>query len=551
MSGPTSVGELLADAALRAPDALLVVGEHEGTTADLDRAADVWARRLAAAGVLPGQHVGILLDPRIELLEVMFGAARLGAVVVPISDRLKAAELRFLVAHADLTFLVTTDAGKPFVDFPELLDQGLGLPGPDGRRPAAPLLQHVVMLGEDRPGYTSLAELDQLVAADRSVDVRVAAGAAAVRPEDPAYVMYTSGTSADPKGCLLSHGAWVQQGAAIGRDRYELDRDSIFWTPLPLFHNGGIATLMACLDAGCGYIHTGRFSADRGIDFLARYRCTHAIPTFETIWLPILEHPRRDEYDLSTLQVVLNAGTPESLRQMQAKLPWVTQLSNYGSTEATGHMSMATRQDDLVARTETCGLPLPGMEVRIADPETGALLPPNARGEIQFRGTMCFIGYYHAAPGVAEAAFTDDGWFHTGDAGTVDETGHIAFHGRLKDMLKVGGENVSAAEVEAFLNTHPAVRLAQVVGAPDDRYTEVPVAFIELVPGTTLTEQDVIDACIDQIATFKIPRYVRFVDEWPMSGTKIQKFVLRERIATELQDAGQTLAPSPRASSAS
>ena len=184
----------------------------------------------------------------------------------------------------------------------------------------------------------------------------------------------------------------------------------------------------------------------------------------------------------------------------------------------------------------------PGMEIKIIDPETGAERPPGEVGELCFRGYARFEGYYKD-PDLTAASIDDEGWFHSGDLGVVDEEGRFKYTGRLKDMLKVGGENVSALEVEDYLLRHEAVSIVQVVSAPDSRYVEVPAAFVQLRPGASATEEELIDFCVGKIATFKVPRYVRFVEEWPMSGTKIQKFVLRERIARELEEKGIGEAP--------
>jgi fatty-acyl-CoA synthase len=190
---------------------------------------------------------------------------------------------------------------------------------------------------------------------------------------------------------------------------------------------------------------------------------------------------------------------------------------------------------------------MPGMRCRVVDPETGVERPPGVDGELWFRGPNAFDGYFRD-PGGTAAAFDADGWFHSGDVVVADAEGRLAFRSRLKDMLKVGGENVAAAEVEGHLLRHPAVGIVAVVAAPDAHYVEVPAAFVQLADGATATEEELIAFCLDAIATFRVPRYVRFVDEWPMSGTKIKKFVLRERIADELKRRGITEAPRLRSS---
>ena len=217
-------------------------------------------------------------------------------------------------------------------------------------------------------------------------------------------------------------------------------------------------------------------------------------------------------------------------------------VSCFGQTECCAFLSLSELDDSLELRTTTGGLPMPGMECEVHDPDTLELLPPGSTGELWYRGPMAFDGYFRDAE-MSEALFDERGYFRTGDVARIDEGGRVTFVSRVKDMLKVGGENVAAAEVEGYLLTHPAVNMAQVVAAPDAKYVEVPAAFILLKPGETVLEQDIINFCRGKIATFRVPRYVRFVDEWPMSGTKVKKYVLRERIAKELTDAGITHAP--------
>jgi fatty-acyl-CoA synthase len=302
-------------------------------------------------------------------------------------------------------------------------------------------------------------------------------------------------------------------------------------------------TLVACLAARATLVHVGaHFDPGVGVAPLEDERCTIAFPAFETVWLPVLNHPRFAQADLSSLRRIINVGTPGSLRVMQEKLPAVPQISSFGGTEYGGFNAIGRPEDPLEARLTTCGVPFPGVELRIVDPETGADLPAGRDGEILMRGEMRFVRY-HDDPAQTALAIDGDGWFHSGDVGRMDAEGRISFVGRIKDMLKVGGENVAAAEVETYLLTHPDVEIAQVVSAPDARYTEVPAAFVQLRAGAGTTEQELIGYCLGRIATFKVPRYVRFVDEWPMSGTKIQKFKLRERIAAELREAGITEAP--------
>jgi len=533
VESPATLGALLSWSAQRWPEARIEFPRESLSFAELNARADELARLVLAAGAQAGDHVGVLLDPTADLIAALVGIARIGATGVPINERFKARELGYVIEHADLTVLLTTDRIAEYLDFPALIAEGLA-------SNPAPALRRVVVFGASRLGFTAAAELSGAAAAVPLEQVRGLQDA--VKPEDLVLLMYTSGTSAMPKGCMISHDAFTAQGRAIGDHRYFLRPGHAFWCPLPLFHNGGLATLMACLSTGATYVHAGHFDPDVALRQLEEHRCTHAIPAFETIWLRVLDHPRFSEADLSSLALVLNAGTSARLRQLQARLPEVIQLANYGATEGTGHISINLPTDPLEVRLTTGGHPLPGMEAKIVDPQTGEEEPPNRVGEILFRGRMRFVGYYKA-PDLTAEAIDADGWFHSSDLGFMDPDGRLAYTGRLKDMLKVGGENVAAAEVEAFLIGHPAVGIAAVVGAPDARYDEVPAAYIELVPGASCTEQEIIDYCLGQIATFKVPRYIRFVTEWPMSGTKIQKFVLRERIERELGGRGITEAP--------
>jgi fatty-acyl-CoA synthase len=500
---------LLEHAARTWPESEIVFPFERETFAAFAVRAEGFARRLLASGAQPNDHVGILFPPCLDGLAWMFAVARIGATIVPISDRFKAAELRHLIVHADLTTVVTTDRVARHTDFPALIESAF---------PAGPPARVLVDPGPaDAPSLPPVPEDAEAIA----------------------FVMYTSGTAAEPKGCLLSHAAVTTQASALVEHRYALTPDDAFWCPLPLFHNGGLSTLTACLTAGANFCHPGHFDPAVAVDQLERERCTHWIPTFETIIMPILNHPRTATADLSRLRFGISAGTPEFLERFQRLLPSNTVVSNYGSTEAAGSAVMSRADDPLHVRTHTNGLPIPGMELRIEDPATGTECAPDQPGEILFRGAMRFSGYYKD-PQLTASAIDADGWFHTGDRGRLAADGALTYLGRLKDMLKVGGENVASAEIEAFLLTHPAIDIVAVTGVRDAHYTEVPAAFVELAPGASLTEDELRAFCVGSIATFKVPRYLRIVENWPMSGTKIRKHVLREQLEAELDAAGIT-----------
>ena len=300
-----------------------------------------------------------------------------------------------------------------------------------------------------------------------------------------------------------------------------------------MFHMGALLYATAVFSRGGTFISQGHFDPDEAFDLFAEQRPTALYPLFPTITLSLLHHERFPDAALDDVRVLGNVSPPDIQRKVQAALPQATLISAYGMTEVCGTLAHNRLDDSGEKRTTTCGRPLPGWEARIVDPETREPVGPGVRGELTVRGECLFEGYFND-PDQTAASKDADGWFFTGDHCSIDSDGFLDFHGRLKDVLKVGGENVSALEVESFLATHPAVKLAQVVGVPDDRYMEVPAAFVELVPGSEVSGDELAEFCDGKIARFKIPRYYRFVTEWPMSSTKVQKFRLREEIVAEL-----------------
>jgi fatty-acyl-CoA synthase len=511
---PDTIITLFDAAAARRPDAEAVVFPGSRATFAQLRAAGISrARALHAAGIGHGDFVGLLVTPDAINVELLLGIWRLGAIPVPVNSRYKANELKYVVDHSGMGLLICDTASGAVIE-------------------QAGLDCRVVVLDRDEE-FTA--------AASAVAESQVEEIGAAVAADDDAVLLYTSGTTANPKGALHTHASLVAEGRNVA-ERLGLTEADRFWSPLPMFHCGGFCTMMGSWANASTFCHVGVFDATVALDQLEREHCTYAFPAFETIWLGVLDHPRYGSADLSALRVVVNVGVPERLRQMQERMPGVTQVSSYGGTESCGFMCIGDTADPLDVRVSTSGRPLPGMELRIVDPDSGADVGDGVTGEALYRGATRF-SRYHRDPEHTSRVIDEDGWFHSGDLLKRDSAGRVTFMGRLKDMLKVGGENVAAAEIEGFLLTHPAVALVQVVGVPDARYIEVPCAFVQLAPGVNVTETELIDYCLGQIATFKVPRYVRFVTEWPMSDTKIQKFRLSERIAQELREAGITEAP--------
>jgi fatty-acyl-CoA synthase len=532
----TTLGDLLDRRAAETPDAEALVFPTERVTfARLAARAQEFARRLRGLGVEPDERVGILLPASVDLLALLFATAKIGAVAVPVNARFKSHELRQIVAHSGMAVLFTAEAEPGAPDFPALLaetfhDLPAHLEGPVAAADA-PELRRIVVLGAERDTGTPTGS-----------DAEVAALQQSVRVRDTALIVYTSGTTAAPKGAMLSHEALVRLSAGIAHDRMLLTPEDRVWTAIPLFHGGGLTFALSCVTAGCAFVHPGFFDPASTPAYLERERVTVALAAFETIWLPVLDRPDFTERDLSRIRLVMAVGVPERLRGMAARLPDAVHVSCVAMTESSAFLTLNRLDDPLEKRVTTGGHPMPGMRCRVVDPETLQEQPANTPGELWFRGPNAFDGYFRD-PGLTAEVIDAQGWFHSGDLVTRDEDGRLTFLSRLKDMLKVGGENVAAAEVEGFLLGHPAVGIAQVVAAPDAYYVEVPAAFVQLVPGADVTEEELIAFCRGRIASYRVPRYVRFVTEWPMSGTKVKKFALRERIAEELAAAAITEAP--------
>jgi fatty-acyl-CoA synthase len=541
----TTVGDLVDRAAAESSGDAVVLPDERATYSELAALTDRCARSLLALGVGPGDKVGILMPNCLDFVVGLVGAAKLGAVAVPINGRFKASELDHVITHGDIRVLLTATCTDG-TDFPTLISETFPEVADEDAWQLdlqhAPVLRQLVDLRGERPGFLTRAQFEEAAERVSIEDVRRLQERVAIR--DVAMLMYTSGTTARPKGCLLTHEALVRHAFNISRSRFFLTPEDRFWDVAPLFHIGGITPLYACFAARCAFVHPGFFEARAAFRQLEEERITLAY-TFELMWAAIVNLPEFDPERLARIRLVMNIALPEKLAQFQELMPWAPQISSFGSTESASHVTLALADDTPEARFATLGTTLPGMELKIVDPETLADVPPGQVGELCWRGYNRFEGYYKDPEATAKA-IDPDGWFHTGDLGFLDAEGRLVFAGRLKDMLKVGGENVAAVEVEDYLARHPAVNMAQVVAAPDARYTEVPAAFIELKPGATApTEAELIEFCVGRIASYKVPRYVRFVDEWPMSGTKIQKFVLRDRIAQELKEHGIAEAPKP------
>jgi fatty-acyl-CoA synthase len=303
-----------------------------------------------------------------------------------------------------------------------------------------------------------------------------------------------------------------------------------------MFHIAAILPLTAIFAKGGTYVTTGYFQAGEALKMMEEEKVTATYPCFWTIMSDLVDHPNFEKTDLSRVKL-MNANfavqPPEIGEKMKKALPNAIFVGTFGMTETAGTVTTSRFDATEEQRFTRLGTPLSGIEVKAVDQETGIEAAPGERGEAWIRGYCTFTRYYKSPEKTAEA-LDEEGWFHSGDLISIDPDGQLMFHGRLRDMLKVGGENVAAVEIETWLQNHEAVKLAQVVGVPHARLIEVPAAFIELEPGASASEEELMAFCKGQIAGFKIPRYVRFVEQWPISSTKIQKFKLQDQLIGEL-----------------
>ncbi len=547
----TTLGDLLLGAFDRAPDKeMLVFPEGRKTYAAVVDAVLHKARALLALGVGPGDHVGVLLPSGIAFVETLFANAMVGAVSVLMNARYKAPEMAYVADNADLVAIVTDDSCSEHVNFTGRLGEAFAdlatQPDPVALAlTAAPALRRIMVLRSgDQAGSGRLVPgclgQDAFDAAAATVPLAaVHRRRLSVRLRDTAMILYTSGTSANPKGCLLSHEAIVRETINLTANRWAFTPDERAWSPMPLFHIAAMLAMLGAVNVAGTFIGQPHFDPGESLRQIEAEQVTMMFLPFVTFHQAMIAHPGWAKADMSSvrLQNSCFAFMPAAVGQAyRDKAPGMRQVGTFGMTEASGIVTTGGYDMDPEMGFTRLGTPLLGIEVRIVD-AAGRDLPTGERGEVLIRGYNLFDGYYKDPEQTIEA-LDAQGWYHSGDIGSLDEAGHLMFHGRFKDMLKVGGENVAAAEVEAVLASHPAVRLAQVVGLPDPRLAEIPAAFIETDgPITTSPEEfaaELIAYTRQRLASFKVPRHIRFIDEWPMSASKIQKFKLRQQLINEL-----------------
>ncbi len=522
---------------------------------DVETEVERLAHALRALGVKKGDRVALWLTNSAMLECLLFAVIRIGAVAVPLNTRYRTQDLAFTLKNSGSVLLISAGKSGP-VNFDAILLEALDEVAVDAQgqmhSEAVPSLKRVVIMGDSAIpgalGWESFRDLGELPRDDsqawndqsyqRHQESHILNSHAAMTPQptDTALIVYTSGTTGNPKGVLLSH-----NGMRLCFDRAEamqLQASDIQLTYLPLFHVYAISysMIMSFMCGGAQVIMSG-FQVDQALELIAKHRVTvvHGFDAhFNDFMLALAKQPS----DISSLRFgTLTVGADSTIELAQAAQSKVCPtLSGYGVTELWGGVTLTPQDANLEQRCAASGYPLPGVELRVINPDTQQPVATGEVGEIQVRSYSRMIGY-HNQPEATEQVFDQDGWYKSGDAGILRADGHVRFVVRLKDMLKVGGENVSPAEIEGLIATLSGVEYVAVVGKSDARLSEVPVAFIVSAASGPKQAQQVIAHCKGKIASFKIPVECYFVDALPMTPTgKIQKEVLRMRLRAMLSN---------------
>jgi fatty-acyl-CoA synthase len=501
-------------------EALVVRHQHyRATYRELSDEVDLAARALIANGVVKGDRVGIWAPNRYEWVIVQWATARVGAILVTVNPAYKADELRYALRKAGVSLLFSA-RGFRGADYVAMLDQVRG---------DCPALREIVVLDDEwKPFLAESRLIDEGELRHRE---------ASLDPRDAINVQYTSGTTGFPKGATLSHRNILNNGYFTGEILRYTEHDRVC-APVPFYHCFGmvLANLAAMTHGACVVVPGESFDAGEVLKVVEAERCTslYGVPT---MFIAELAEPDVEPFDLASLRTGIMAGAPcpvEVMKQVRSRLHIEEITIACGMTE-TSPLSTQTSVDDPVEkRVTTVGRVHPHVEVKIVDPQTGATVPRGTSGEQCTRGYGVMLGYWDDAEATAKA-IDADGWMHSGDLAMMDDEGYVSIVGRIKDMIIRGGENIYPREVEEFLYRRPEIDQVEVIGVPSERYGEEVMAWVRPREGVAVTAEDLIAACRGRIATYKIPRYWKFVESFPMTVTgKTQKYRMREIAIEEL-----------------
>ncbi len=536
-----TVGGLLEDTAKKHPDNEALVVSHQNvrwTYQELNRQVDEMAAGLIALGLIPGDRVGVLAPNMAEWVVLQFATARAGLILVNVNPAYRLSELEFALNQTGMKALVTVPKFKTS-DYLAMLSELM--PELPASKPGtlkaekAPDLRWIIVLGEDTFKGT-IRYRDVMADATAKARHRICSLASELQFDDPINIQFTSGTTGRPKAATLTHHNIVNNAYFTGLQMALSDKDRMC-IPVPMYHCFGMVLgTLCCVAHGATMVFSSAgFDATAAMQAVEAERCTvlHGVPT---MFIAELDSPGFGDLDLSSLRTGIIAGAPcpaELMKRIMHEMHMTEITIAYGMTE-TGPVSTQTSiTDPVVRRVETVGRVLPHTEIKVVNTD-GRITPRGTPGELLTRG-YCVMPKYWNDPARTAEAIDEVGWIASGDIAVVDDEGYFQIVGRIKDMLIRGGENIFPREIEDFLYTHPAVEQVEVIGVPDEKYGEEICAWIKLREGHSTTADDIRAFCKGQIAHFKIPRYIRFVDSFPMTITgKVQKFVMRDQMAKEL-----------------
>lgn len=530
-----TVGEIVKEAARKFPDTEAYVYPEHGirkTYKEFDKETDELAKAFIGMGIQKGEHVAIWSDNKREWLLSQFATGKMGAVLVTVNTNYQEKELEYLLQQSDATTLILCESfkGTSYLDIvraicPEIIHSEKG----NILSEKFPHFKRVIVMTDNEyKGMYSWAEL--LSHADKVSDDTLENALKSLHNEEVINIQYTSGTTGFPKGVMLSHKNVVNNGQLVGDYIYLTEKDRLC-IPVPFFHCFGcVMGTIASVTHGTTMVIIEQFNPGKVLQIVQDEKCTalHGVPT---MFIAELNHPDFKQFKLSTLRTGIMAG---SICPIEVMKKVITDMGAseitiaYGQTESSPVITQTKTDDPIEKRVSSVGKPHPAVEVKIIDPLTGEDTPTGVPGELCTRGYLVMKGYYKNEQ-ATKTAIDPNGWLHTGDIAVVDEEGYIDITGRIKDMVIRGGENIYPKEVEGFLYQHPKVQDVQVVGVPDPKYGEELMAWVILKSGEQMTSDELKEYCKGKISYHKIPKYIEFIESYPMTASgKIQKFLLRE-----------------------